>query len=634
MSTAQQTIHYDLAREEDLDRLLEEFPDIEARAVIVAFDATGDYQPTDLSLARLVACARNFNKRLIVESSDRELSNRAMRLGFDDLAVLSDTPPFAIKDKGAIAPVIIARLDQGDAAKRFTTTASLSTYRPANVEPDADSAGSEDEVDAVETESTIESPPESASGSESETAVIDASRVRGRPETDAAPESAESSVDNVSDVQSPHEVGAPTQVHGPKRTPSPVQAADDEYEPPRAAPSKRTYRSRRGRRRKGLILAAAVISPLIVIAVVGALAVYLLPTAEVSIVPVENTITSSLTYGVQTADASFDIAVEPTLVTNTSSSDATREATGERYEPDGTASGPLQITNPFMTEVTVPAGTDIGGSNGITYFTGEDLVIPAADPFGSLSFGSATVSIYAGIAGPDGNLDAGALTGQLGTGLFYTNPSPISGGTMRSISVIHEDDVAAVLADVEQALVEKAEDEFLRTIADDVVLIPDSVEILDPEVEVFGEAGTDGTEVSASGTITVRGRVFDPEELHERALEEAGRLLASQGGGDRIVLASTVDIADPVALNDEQTAFSVRANASARTVISEEEKQELIESLAGKSRSEAEDLLESHPKIARYDLVIEPDWLPDRLPEITSRIELHVSTGEQTATSR
>jgi hypothetical protein len=625
MTTGHQTIHYHLAAAPDVEQLLDEMGNIDAGTIVISFDSSADNLSTDLQFARLVAAARDHEQRLIIESGDRELVDRAMRMGFDDLAVVSDAPVVEFGDTNTIAPVILPSGAARHPGSRFDTTDSLATYRPVlSEEHEEDNAGiaADQENDPLD----VHRPPTEAS--EAETTVFNADREY--PPNENGEQDEDDAGKDVTDMAASWALAGMAQ---PRRRPTAVDADREEADRRPDDSRSRPKRQRRSRRRRGLILAAAIVSPLLVLAVVGALVVYLLPTAEVTIVPVEDTITSSLTYGVRTADANLDIAVDPTPISNGSTAEATREATGERFEPDGTAAGSIQITNPFTSEVTVPAGTDINAANGVTYYTAEDVVIPAADPFGSLSFGSASVGIYAGIAGPDGNLGAGVLTGQLGTGLFYTNPSDISGGTMRSITVIDEEDLIAVAGEVEEELLDKAEREFLATIPEGMELIPGSVEIRDPEIEVIGEAGEDGEQVSASGTISVRGQIFDPEELHERAHEEAGRLLARQGGSERIVIARLVTIADPTPLNDDQTAFTVRADGTARTVISDAEKQELIDQLVGLSRADAEALLAAHPKVDRFELIIEPDWLPDRLPEVSSRIELHVSSsGQPTAT--
>jgi hypothetical protein len=71
-----------------------------------------------------------------------------------------------------------------------------------------------------------------------------------------------------------------------------------------------------------------------------------------------------------------------------------------------------------------------------------------------------------------------------------------------------------------------------------------------------------------------------------------------------------------------------------RQVITESEKEAIIEEITGLSRSETEAVLARHPKVARHQISIEPGWLPDRMPELSSRISINVSSGEPTASTR
>ena len=613
----QQTIHYELSHAADVHRLVSDLPEIEARTIIVALDSGSAWHATDLELARLVAAARTWNKRLIAERGNGSAAERAMLLGFQDLAVVSDSiDAHRMEDTSSIDPsseaqtAVLSSLSEEPTAvisplEKFHSTANLATYKPADATramPWTSQQNEEAETQASPREVPNVSQPVSYKSRSSVTRTTGA--LSGSAPEAAAP---------VADVRpAPVAVG---------RTPS--NSTDSEYEAAAAPPP--------GRGRKIAKIAAAVLAPILVIGVVAVIAAYTLPTAEVTLVPREETISSSLTYGVTTADQSFDISMDPTPFSSTSTAEASREATGERYEPVGTASGVIQITNPLTHEVTIPAGTEIPASSGVMYYTAEDAHLPAADPYGSMSFGSGSVGVYAGVIGPDGNLDAGVLTGQLGNQMFYTNPEAISGGRMDRFTVITEDDIAAVRDHVADELQTKAQEEFLADIPDDLELVPDSIEIGDPEIEVNGSAGEDGEAVSASGSISVSGKLYNPDELHQMASNEADRALARQGGSERILLAETVSLKEPTSLDTNIPAFQINVEATARTMITDAERNALIEELVGLSRAEAEAVIADHPKVDRYQISIEPDWLLDRMPEISSRINVHVSSGEPTA---
>jgi hypothetical protein len=608
MSTFQ-TIHYELDSSADLDRLVADLETLDAGTFIVAFRESSSWSATDIQIARLVAVARTLNKRLIAERGSSQAADRALRLGFRDIGVVTDSPEPNQHDTSSFPSYgedptrSIAPLD------RFSSTANLATYKPENDSP---------------------------------TRVFPADN-DPEPEDDDAHSSATTAMSVSHGKEQGNSSGEELrQANKPTEQPSPLLPAKVRQSVPimRQGSADSSSRNRSSappppaNRRRLLKLIAAIIAPVFVLGVVGALALYMLPTAEITLIAEEEPISTSLTYGIALANTEYDISLDPTMVRSTSNAEATRESTGERFEPAGTAAGTVQITNPLTNEVTIPAGTELPGANGVTYYTAEDVRLPAADPYGSMSFGSGSVGVYAGVTGPDGNLDAGALTGQLGTQMFFTNPEAISGGRMDRYPVISDEDVEQVRDDVRTELLDIAEDEFLNSVSSDLEVVPGSIEVGDPEIEVSGSSGEDGDEVSASGTISVQGQVYDPAELHEVAGSEADRQLARQGGSDRILLAETVTLRDPTDLDGDAPAFQIDVEAMARKVITETEKEAIVAEVTGLTRSEAEELLENHPKIERFQINIEPSWLLDRMPEISSRIEVHVSSGEPTASTR
>jgi hypothetical protein len=626
---AQQTIHYELSNASDLNQLVKDLHETEATIVVVAFRSSERWTISDLELARLVAAARTSGKQLVAEQGAGNVAERAVLAGFRTQAVVSDRPSQSHLDTSTILTrpsddeeptAAITSLHEDSSPKtdheeRYDSTANLATYIPIDRktvinfnQQDLPSTSSEHVPDKeeVQAQPAFSLRPRHHSRSSVFRTVVASpgagAGIAAQPFPGAFPQ--------------PQPVG--------RQQPSSEAKADDPVEAP----------PRRWRRFGIAKIAAAILAPLIVLMVVGAMAVYLLPSAEITLVPEEQPVSSSLTYGIAVGSVDYDVSLTPTSLTTRSTAEARREATGERYEPAGTASGLIQITNPLTHDVTVPAGTEIPGANGVTYYTAEDLQIPAADPFGSLAFGSAQVGVYAGVTGPDGNIDAGALTGQLGSELFYTNPDGIGGGWMQGFTVITDDDIDAVRAAVEEELLKIAEDEFMSELPDGFKLVPNSVEIGDPEIDVDGVSGEDGEEVTASGTIIVRAEAYDPEELHQLAGSEADRLLSRQGGNDRILLAETVSIQEPMSLDQQNPAFKIDVEAVTRKIITEAEKDEIVEAVAGMSREEAEAYLAKHPKIDRFQITIEPSWLPDRMPEILTRISVHVSSGDSTASTR
>lgn len=653
-----QTIHYELATAADLSRLAIDLNEVDASTIIVGFNASTEWFPTELELARLVACARSSGRRLIAERTGGRFAERAVMLGFQDIAVVSDSPSVnqqttsslrmasedatsVLPDTSSIGPdeqpttVVSATVasDQNEQptavvppSERFQDTDSLATYRPQTVpEPSSSSTsdpGSET-VTAPDSDSKTDATSESdLIGPPLPAAFLAESEVESQHRENSRRSSHVSARGRVSEkpIPAPVEIG---------RLPSSESSAVPCESPPSAIAElpRRSHRSRRAM----LKISAAILAPILVLGVIAAILVYMLPTATVTLVPREESISSTLTYGVASTTIDLDVAIDPERVASTSTAEAARNATGERFEAVGTAGGTIQITNPLPHEVTIPAGTELPGPQGVMYYTAQDVQLSAADPYGSMSFGSGAVGVYAGVIGPDGNIDAGLLTGQLGNQMFYTNPEGIWGGRLEQYSVLTEDDIQSVRQSVADELSGIVEDEFYAQIPDGFEIVPGTLSISEPEIQVSGVAGEDAQQVTASGSISIEAYVYDPAELHQLAGDEADRQLARQGGSERILLAETVTLKEPTELGSADPAFQINVEAIARTVITEAEREQLLQEITGISREDAEALLQSNPKVDRYEIVIEPDWFFDRMPEITSRISIHVSSGDQTA---
>lgn len=559
-----------IGSDQDVDELIEQLPAMENGHVVVSVHDDSTMMLTAAEFSRILNAARAANVSMSISTGDHLRRELARMLGW---TVVGHRYPAAAGSEWT----------HDKPSTEEHSTADLATYAPV-------------QFPAVEREQQKGAPRRrTATG----TIVLD-------PEETA------------SETQPAQETEKPTS----RTQPSPARptGSEDASHEEDAAPS--------GRRRKA-ILAGAIVAPLVVLAVVAGIAYYLLPSATVTLVPKEHVIAADLTYGLTAPGESFDITAEPTPVSHTVVVDRVAQATGERFEPDGVAVGEVLLTNPYTTPIEVPAKTELMGYNGLTYLTQKAVTVPAADPFGSLSFGSATVPIAASGPGPDFNTEAGTIVGQLDSGVYFRNSAAVDGGTMKRIPVVTEADIAALKEAAKKDLQARADPEFTAQIDPSLALVPGSVKHGEPVLQFSHQPGWDGPEFSVHGTLEVTGKVFDPAKLHAQARDEAGRRLASQAGPDEILLADTVTVSDPVATNDEQTAFKIHTEATMRAVVTDEERKSLATELAGKDWSEAEQLIQAMPDVASYQIDITPTWLPKRMPQLDNRIDVAVGSKEQ-----
>ncbi len=579
MSTQESTAVH-ISSSEDVDALVERLPQMKDERVLVTVSEDSDALLTAAEFYRVLNRGRESNVALTISTDDPLRQDLARMLGW----VVVDTG-LGSGSRGNTESLPSRSGDTEDINGLWTqnhTTADLATYRP-DASPESSRAKSQ------------------VTG----TIIVDAEtakKIAKQPEPMDPP------------TDGPN--GRHAHQHESEITPEEIRRRRHFPRPTRRA----------------FMLVGAIGAPLIVLVIVAGMLMYILPTATVTLVPVEKSISADLVYGVETPGNTYDVSIQPVTITHTTSFDKDIPSTGERFEPDGTASGNILLTNPLLNPVTVPSGTALAGKNGLNYIVQKDVTVPAADPYGSLSFGSATVAVAAASAGDQGNTDAGTIVGQLDSGVFYNNRDAITGGSMKRIAVVSQADIDALKQAAETNLAGRVDQEFQASIEPGMQLVPDTQTTTDPTFQYSLKAGQDGTDVSVHSTQTVTGEVFDPGKLNALAKDEAARQLAAKAGPNEIILGDTVTIGDPVALPGGLS-FSRHATARTRAVVSADEQKSLEKQIIGKGEADAQAIIQSMTDVASYRISIKPTWLPQRMPELDSHIKIVVSNSNDASTS-
>ncbi len=583
MSTQESTAVH-ISSNEDVLSLIERLPHMKDERVLVTVSDDCDELLTAAEFHRVLNTARAHNVTLAISTGDRLRQELARMLGW---IVIDIDVGSGSRGNTKNLPSRGGDTENIDGAwTQLHTTADLATYRPKPVPSSSDNGNGQKKAIT----GTVIMDPEVAA------------RLAERPQTVVRP---------------------PVQ-----REQAIAPRIEDDSEPENERRRRRFPRPTK----RAFMLFGAIGAPLVVLVIVAGLLMYILPTATVTVVPVEKSISADLVYGLAGTGQNYDVTIQPQPVTSTSTFDKQIPTTGERFEPDGTADGNVLLTNPLLQVVTVPSGTALAGKNGMNYITQKDVSVPAADPYGSLSFGSATVAVAAASAGDSGNTDAGTIVGQLDSGVFFTNRDAIGGGTMKRIAVVSQDDINALQAAAQTDLAGKVDQEFQSSISTGMQMVPNSETKSDPTYQYSLAAGQDGDQVSVHATQTITGQVFDPGKLNALAKDEAARQLAAKAGSDDIILGDTVTIGDPVALPDG-VSFSRHATVRTRSVISADEQQMLEKQIVGKSPAEVRTILESMSDVASFNIVIQPSWLPQHMPQLNSHIKIVVSNANATSTS-
>lgn len=393
--------------------------------------------------------------------------------------------------------------------------------------------------------------------------------------------------------------------------------------PAQALPGQRLRPTAR-RRRVTVLSTAALLGAVLSVGVI--LIGFLAPYTTVQLTPLASTIRFDLTYGVAGAAPDLDVAIPPRPLARTVTYEATIPTTGERFEPDLAARGEVLFTNPTTTEAFVPAGTALYSAGGLEYVTTADLTVPAADPFGSLTFGSASVEVVASAAGPDGNLAAEELTGQLGSGIFYSNRAALEGGTQRRIAVVSEADTAALEQQARAALEQRGEADLTAQLNAGEQLVPDSMERGEPQLVFDRQAGADAAQLTVRGTLELRGAAYDPAALHAAAEQELNARLPALVPRGQLLVADSLAVGQPQPLPDGNgLSFQLDGTAQTQAVIAPDQLEAARSALVGANAAEADEVAAAIPGVASSSVEVGPGWLPfGREPRLKSRITIEV----------
>jgi len=431
----------------------------------------------------------------------------------------------------------------------------------------------------------------------------------------------------------------PTQKSGPIAAPSRSGAAMGPvlHDTPET-PSSARRRSRRG----------PVIFLVLVLAIVlgfGGAAAVMLPSADITITPVMETVTPvSLTVRADTNATEVDpvgLVIPATAVDVPLTAQGDFPVTGTNVVQTS-ASG--QVTFDSINTVNampIPRGTRVATSDGVGFVTTASVIVPRATVSGnSIAHGRVSVGIVAASAGPKGNVDAGAIdqvpSSLAAQQISASNGSATSGGARTETPKIVAADVTAATEQLGKDLT----GQIAGAVADPTIAPAGTT--LYPDTAKLGEitytpdtAGLEGKVLKAGqSTFSLQAdataTVLAVDESSLRSMGETAIRAAVKPGEQIVEDSIAVDVSTGTVGEDGTVSYTITATALAHRPL---DANALKASVLGKTPDEATAALATYGKVS---ISLWPFWVT-AVPTSADKVTLTVGSPEKpapTATTR
>ncbi len=394
-------------------------------------------------------------------------------------------------------------------------------------------------------------------------------------------------------------------------------------------------------RRKGGVLrvflqAVAAFSVLtILLAAGGAVLVLQVHRATIDLFPAEEPFTRTVPFAVSVESTSDPNALQTHLFETTVVRETDAPATGKKAIPDETATGPVTLRSRADGALTIKGGTTLRAGNDVSYVLQADVTVPGLD-FGRGQLGEATGKVRASVAGPVGNLPAGA-TAKVTENITYIMGA-VTGGTEKQVPVIAEEDVSRARAQLENEARERALADANKQIPPGVTPLNDFLKKDVPVTTATPPVGTQTESVHVRLAVPVRVPVYENSAFDALVRTRLAGVVAEinrNGGGAKEVVANSVTSRPPTYLGVQGTQVNYEAVVSGtlRAVIAPDDAARIGRTVAGRSAADAARLLAGEPAVGRYQLAYGPAWLPaplrDRLPQQPGNIAVRIASASQ-----
>jgi hypothetical protein len=295
-------------------------------------------------------------------------------------------------------------------------------------------------------------------------------------------------------------------------------------------------------------------------------------------------------------------------------------ATGSISVPGEYASGEVVFTNRTDQPVTVPQGTIVRTSSGVTmrFYTVEDVQLPPA------LHGHARVGIVATDPGPVGNVRAltiNAVDGEIARYVNVLNNVGTVGGAYTQVPVVSYQDFDKLQADLARQLQDEAYERLVSELEAGEFIPVDSLDVQIMSREFDQVVNEQSDVLSAQMKVVVGGTAVDGIALQLMA----AHLLEEGAGRDMRILMDSLEIdhSDRIQADERSLLFTIQARG---LVAPEIEEKQIKTAIRGREVPNASQWLAEHLDLSdQASIEITPDWWP-RIPLLPARIDVIVAS--------
>ncbi len=333
-----------------------------------------------------------------------------------------------------------------------------------------------------------------------------------------------------------------------------------------------------------------------------ALAISILPSAEIVLNPAAIPIERNLSIWIDPLPASSSTMVQGQSVTAEISGAIRADTTGRIRLPQATAAGEIEFINLTDGEISIPAGTGLRAGD-VRFLTTEGADLDSGED------SSIILAVEAVEPGISGNIAAGAIDsveGPLGFLVTASNPERTQGGRDQVSGAVSADDMEKLRIDLEAELLENAENDLATQLDRGYELIPGSLrvtEVVDERYDIgLGEAAES---LGLALVLKIEGLAYSVPLVREAAEQELLALLPK----NRMLIPGSLSLEAVDSAEDwpsMEVLFAIEG-ALAKTV----DRDQLRQSILGDQKADAAARLKQLLGLEQAPLIkTSPSWMP------------------------